>query len=346
MFHSRTVFVIGAGASKEFGLPLGNELTSFIGNSCDMVSSSFSRTLKQGDQDLFNTMIDLCQKSLNKYQINDLYRAARKISAGMPWAASIDNFIDLHKDDASVAICGKLAIAHWILKAEKKSSLQITQDTKNPTIKPQEIANTWIHPFVRMLQTEVPKSNIENLFDNITIITFNYDRCIEHALFFAIKDLYALSDAESAAVMHRLRIYHPYGQCGYLPWQKNGPYAPFGSESDHDPTEVWQLISTFTEQLADKLILDRIREEISSASKIVFLGFSYHTQNMELLTPQKMSCDKIIYGTAKGFSDDDIRVLEGVSGSIGGPGTVVYNTRPRNLTCSELLKNFSLEIPA
>ena len=346
MFKTKTVFVIGAGASKEFGLPLGNELTNLIGNSCNMVSGGYSRRLDKGDQDLFNTMLDLAQKNNGIYDINRLYKAARKISAGMPWAASIDNFIDLHKDDPDVSISGKLAIAHLILKSEKSSKLYVDGRNSNNTIATKNLNDTWLHPFVRMLQTGISRENIDVLFKNISIITFNYDRCIEHAFFHALKDLYALSDTESASLMSKLRIYHPYGQCGFLPWQAKGPYAPFGSDSDHDATEIWKLISTFTEQLEDQAMLDEVRNEIASAGKIIFLGFSYQEQNMILLTPKNASGHKVIYGTAKGFSEDDIRRLEGISSVIGTGSASVFNTKPRNMTCVELLRNFSLEIPA
>lgn len=39
----------------------------------------------------------------------------------MPQSISIDNFIDSHKGDKEIELCGKLAIVRAVLEAEAKS---------------------------------------------------------------------------------------------------------------------------------------------------------------------------------------------------------------------------------
>lgn len=55
--------------------------------------------------------------------------------------------------------------------------------------------------------------------NKISIITFNYDRSLEHSLFTALKNSYAKNDRDCASKLKNIPIVHVYGQLGYLPWQ-------------------------------------------------------------------------------------------------------------------------------
>ncbi|HEX5212790.1 MAG TPA: hypothetical protein VFW22_13780, partial [Pseudolabrys sp.] len=57
----------------------------------------------------------------------------------------------------------------------------------------------------------------------------------------------------------------------------------FGFTDCRELVELSSEIRTFNEQLEDKGDLSAIREQVGSARRIVFLGFHFHTQNMELL---------------------------------------------------------------
>ena len=66
-----------------------------------------------------------------------------------------------------------------------------------------------------MLVRGVPKENVSQIFDNVSFIVFNYDRCIEHFLLFVLQNAYGISDREAGKILvEKLRIIHPYGVVG------------------------------------------------------------------------------------------------------------------------------------
>src|SRR6185436_7434620 len=64
--------------------------------------------------------------------------------------------------------------------------------------------------------------------NKLTVVTFNYDRSFEAALFVALKKTYNLTDTETAAYVKIIPVIHVYGQLGGLPHlSENGrPYNP------------------------------------------------------------------------------------------------------------------------
>ncbi len=114
MFQSKTLFVVGAGASNEARMPTGNELTATITNKIDIKFRDFEQI--SGDNAIASAL---------KSHVADIYPyqlACWHIRDAMPQAASIDNFID-HQGDDKIELCGKLAIVRSILEAEKNSLL-------------------------------------------------------------------------------------------------------------------------------------------------------------------------------------------------------------------------------
>src|SRR5712692_6802353 len=116
-----TVFVVGAGASEEAGLPIGKELVDDIVNRLGyaVIHGSVSES---GDRDILDVLQQYAQ---DRAGINSFLEAARRVCDGAVYSNSIDSFIDVHRDDANIQVCGKLAIAKSILEAESKSKLYI-----------------------------------------------------------------------------------------------------------------------------------------------------------------------------------------------------------------------------
>ena len=44
------------------------------------------------------------------------------------------------------------------------------------------VDDTWYSAFAQILFQDVPHSQVNGVFDGISIVCFNYDRCIEHYL--------------------------------------------------------------------------------------------------------------------------------------------------------------------
>ena len=287
MLNKQTVFVIGAGAGVDVDMPVGNQLateiakeTNFRFNAGSLVgghervwAASRTMTLAAGI-DQTSTM-----------------SAGRMIARGIGYAESIDNFVHTHSDKEAVKIIAKNAIVHRILEAERSSFLSFdqTQAEFGRFKNEEEVGRSWLQAFFRTLQDGVIEAhNIENIFDNLSIINFNYDRCIEHFLFQAMQRLYPGKGSGYLAdlIGRKLKIIHPYGVVGELEWQGSGPSIQFGAKDDsYDLAELSKGIRTYNEEVEDKKKINELRDLVSAADRIVFLGFHFHKQNVELISP-------------------------------------------------------------
>jgi hypothetical protein len=106
-------------------------------------------------------------------------------------------------------------------------------------------------------------------------------------------------------------IIHPYGTIGELQRPTCPGGLPFGGGAilTADYVELARGIKTYTEQTAAADLLAKIEAEMQGAECIVFLGFAYHSQNMQLLRPSKATKHKPVFGTAFMMSDADTEVV-------------------------------------
>lgn len=91
MLKSKTVFILGAGASYEVGFPLGSDLKKTISNKLNFVFN-VEVSLNSGDKDIYSTI-----RSEFRSRINEYIEISKDISSGILWSNSIDDFIDTHK---------------------------------------------------------------------------------------------------------------------------------------------------------------------------------------------------------------------------------------------------------
>lgn len=307
MFKSRTLFVVGAGASCEADLPSGEQLKGKISSLLDI---RFDYDAQQtGDHQITHALREAVQTpNGQRGDINPYLHKAWRIRDVVPAAAiSIDNFLDAHQGDAKMELCGKLGIVKSILLAEAASKLR-SVERGSSRFNLRGMGGTWYVGFFQMLTENVSKNQLGELFDNVAIITFNYDRCIERFLVQALADYYELTDEESQVLVSHLPIYHPYGQVGKLPWQQRRNGVPFGS-SETPLLELSREIKTFTEGLDDEELIEGIHRQVADAETIVFLGFAFHPSNMELLTPRMQCSAKRIFATTYSLSDADEAVI-------------------------------------
>jgi hypothetical protein len=243
---------------------------------------------------------------------NDYRAAGCAIKSGILLANSIDAFLDNHRNDPRIKLCGKLGIVRAISDAERASSLFVEPSRRDDPINVDRILDTWFVKFFRMLSERISKAELERLFENVAFINFNYDRCLEHFLVYAVRAKYGLDWPSAYSVVNKLTVHHPYGSIGPLQWQNEHHWAPFGVEVEH-PDVLLRMadgIRTFTEEVADPARLSELRKLVADARNVVFLGFAFHPQNLELLKPTSIVEPKRIYGTVMGVSDPDRHVIE------------------------------------
>ncbi len=316
MFRVKTVFVIGAGASNEVGLPVGSELKTIIAGKLDFKFDDFGNQLQQGDQAIWRVF-------LNRHgnNVNEIFDICRQISDGIVLSPSIDDFIHVHQHDVNIAECSKLAIAKSILEEERKSKLFFEKTNIYNTINFKSVENTWYTKFYQLLSHQVPKGTLQDLFENVTVVSFNYDRCIEHFLVHAIARHYSITINDAHDLVGELSIFHPYGFVGpYF-----GPLnriVEFGFRGLPEFDKVMSSVKTYTEQIEDDNTLIAMRKAVAEAEIIVFLGTAFHSNNMALLTGgTKTLSEKTIYATRYGISDADLPAVNGALSRLCGADT-------------------------
>ncbi len=322
MARRNTLLVVGAGASAEAGLPIGRGLADQISKILRFEADRFGSAIG-GDEDFRYQLERHTQQDFKSFA-----KTAQTMSPGILRAPSIDQFIDRHSDDERVAILGKAAVIQTILKAERNSTLY-ADESKRKSIGSVGVRATWYAAFADLICADTNKSKLDEVFCNVTVVCFNYDRCIEQFLAFHLSELYRIPLAEARARVAGLSILRPYGLVAPL-YGANAIF--FGSDfRNHDIFYLANNIRTFTQQEQDHTVVARIRKAIEEADTIAFLGFYYLQQNMKLLSPEKPTRATRIYGTAFERSGHD--VIE-IKNRIRG---YLYNKGPNHKSAPELM---------
>jgi hypothetical protein len=341
MIRTKTVFVIGAGAGADIGMPLGDKLSGIIGKKLDI---KFEHGYKQisGDQ----LIMDALGRIAKEQGIDsNIYRQAGVgVASGVIYSRSIDSYLNAHTGNEAVKVCAKLAIVRSILEAEGQSAVFIDQRQAKLEFRNMDmVRKSWLQPFMFLLQDRIRKDeNLGEIFKNVKIINFNYDRCIEQFLWLALQDLFLIPQDRAAELISSLPIIHPYGVVGSLPWQK-GLNVGFG-EDPHSTKliEASRKIRTFNEQMEDEKVTDTISDWMTWADRVIFLGSHYHEQNMELLKAKGPHSNNGVpmFCTAYERSESDLKIIDaGLRKIMGARGPIEVFIR-RDWDCSALFKEF------
>jgi hypothetical protein len=309
MLAQRTVIIVGAGASVEAGLPTGEglipKITDYLGNTQGDIREYLRYAPIQpeagGDRRRNMAMMDA---------------AAKRIVKGIHSSFSIDNFIDENKDDKFVETVGKLAIAKTILDAEHASRMMVEPGNIYNEPHLANLRGTWYTKLSSLIFEGCDAQSLPQRLSRLTFIIFNYDRCVEHFLFWAIRLTYGLTNQEAAEVMKHVTIYHPYGKVGSLPWQGEKTPVHFGNPGEWS-VDIWPVaatLKTFTEGV-ESTEHEAIQQAVFEANMVIFLGFAFHNLNMFLLMDrrkptQAFAEQKRYFGTVYKRSKSDIEILE------------------------------------
>jgi hypothetical protein len=344
-----TVYVIGAGASKEVGLPIGDELKRDISRYLEVDEKAFHGI--GGDRLVCETLIHaLLLPKKFKVSREDYINASMEISRNLPLAYSIDNFIDSRRGDVIIEECAKIGITRAILEKEKDSSMYCYDSYgKNKAEAPiydifEKISESWYMPFFKSITKNCTKYDLEERFKQITLIIFNYDRCVEYFLFKNLKMYFNLSDDQTKIALSHMTIVHPYGQTGHIEWQGKGIVNGFGEIPTPEKLyDISREIKTFTEGISpESSEIVTIKSKTFHAKRIVFLGFAYEDLNMKILSPEhpeglKIEDMKKIYGTAFETSEDNIDAIKSRMHIFNPPSLQQFAIKKiYDTTCSKL----------
>lgn len=293
MINSETVLVLGAGASSDFGFPLG-----------------FS---------LYKDILEILEGANGYMMLSDIFGRQKieefKLAYKFSGKESIDEFLEHRVELADI---GKALISIAIIKKENEGELFTYQKDKH-----------WYRKLLSFMNT----SNAEDFSKNkISFVTFNYDRSLEHFLYLSLKNSYKLSDTEIVKIMSSIKIIHIHGHVGSHPCNNGNAlsffqYHSFDKVEDRSPFNLthgnWDENKKYYRYYYDvispqnikssmqniKIIHDEentkeLKEAIElmdKAQRIIFLGFGYNETNLKRLKISECKCSSI-WGTAKGMS--------------------------------------------
>ncbi len=334
MFRAKTVLVIGAGASVEVGLPAGPDLLKQIIKLTHITFEHYRQIA--GDESIVQALKIRLNEGGEVAKLNEHLHAGWQLSESAKQALSIDNVIDA-LEDPKVELVGKLGIVRAILKAEEASPAFKRVQNMPDTLDLTKFGDTWFSSLTKLLTENVRKSEVTSIFENLEIINFNYDRCLEHYLPFSMASYYGMKPDAIREIMQNLMIHRPYGVAGRLPWQRGEtPSVDFGGGSPQQLAEVAQLVRTFTERVEEGDELAAMRATIARADRLVFLGFAFHRQNVELLSQQMQDHAEIV-ATAYKISQSDKSVIGGELKKAFGQDTRIQLA---DMTCDKFFNEY------
>jgi hypothetical protein len=281
MFSRPVTIIVGAGAGFEYRMPLGMVLASEIAGDVAFQFEHFSSNPTKGDPELFNILFRKYQserETLNRFTIS-----GNELSSVLSAAVSIDDALYQLGENPEAITLGKMCIIRSILKAESRSSLAFVRGEGR--LSPDAGRDGWIEQLFSMATTGLRKSELHKAFDKVTFINFNYDRCIEHYLFWSFQRI-GIDASDGASIVSKLKMIRPYGGIGSaLPGTQSS--IAFGYQAV-DPFNLLDRIRTYTEVAIHDS--SEMQNALLHADLIVFLGFGFHRQNLDLLEtimPQK-----------------------------------------------------------
>jgi hypothetical protein len=281
MLASKTVLILGAGASLEYGFPSGKQLLDRICQVCQ--SPQFERQFEE----LLATQGDSA--------VHIARELARTIHNSP--VLSIDLLLQYRTEFINV---GKCAIAYVLVPMETPDRLTDI--------------NTRSACWYPYLFEQMRTSDLESFGGNrLTIVTFNYDRSIDAYLRIVLKNMFNADDTKIEAVMDRIPIIHLHGQLGNLGDNPYGRFLPGYAkyvEILQRAKDGIKIIHEIDNADNDPEFI-KARAALNEAQDIVFLGFGYGAENLKRLKIKQHS-DATIGGTAFGLSEPKLAEVRSI----------------------------------
>lgn len=265
MINKSTVLILGAGASKPFGFPLGNELKKRIVDLQDVSEKNFNNSL----------MNNLAMAGFN---YADIVEFARHLGAS-PFS-SVDRFLEY-----STVFRGKVReIGCAAIATELLIRSQNLNDCRE---------FNWIGILFNALAPDFDKMRKGCL----TVITYNYDCSFEYLLYKGL--ISTIEPARAKQAFEKIDIIHLHGRLvpSAHPWELQYVSA----DTIRNSIEPEKGIKIIHEQDHKAGLFVNARLAIKSAERIFFLGFGYDEVNLERLFGSEYPVKpegKFIAGTA------------------------------------------------
>lgn len=261
MFDPSTVLILGAGASNPYGFPLGRDLKQRIIQHASDVNSSQSKQMQEAGYS---------EAQIRDFHI-DLVRSIHP---------TIDAFLE---DRPSHREIGAFAIAQALMPLENEDTLYPHKD--------------W-YP---MLFREFNLKDADSVAEVTAIVTFNYDRSVEHYLAETTRRTFEAQTRDAAlAKLSRVPILHVHGLMGSYPEM---PYKPQRT-TDDIKLGAKGISMIHDDHLDNTAEFNRARALVKTAVDVVFLGFGYDRRSLRRLGILDAHDPPCVFGTAREIPRD------------------------------------------
>jgi len=293
MIRKKITFVLGAGASAPYGFPVGSELVLEILWVCRAAGAMAThKGLKIGELSMVVCDAMAEHNGVDREEAKkQMHLLGDDIDRVKPM--SIDRYLARHPKWDEL---GRLLIAAVLLEHERQHSLMLG------AIK--EGRGDWYRYLMELL--DAPHAQFAQ--NNVSFVTFNYDRTLEQSLTQAFSTQEDLSPREwQQTIYQNVWIAHVHGRLGVHPQfpeagQKSIPYGePPTADSLVVAAAGIQIVSD--EGLINSPEFAFARRLLKDAKAIFFLGFAYDSVNLRHLEVRLHCAHKDIAGTAFTLTD-------------------------------------------
>ncbi|UYV11969.1 MAG: hypothetical protein NCW75_11765 [Phycisphaera sp.] len=275
MIRKKTVFILGAGASCEYGFPLGSQLRSaIIALALDeRCPDDATEALRDVWNALWSDRDDLLQVYYSDKRLKDFGKSFMRSGT-----YSIDTFLKHRPEQRPI---GAALIGLIISHCERQDLL-----FRQPRL------YNWLAD--RMGPTaEDPTER------KVTFVTFNYDRSLECFMMLSTREL-ANDPAKANAELDPGQIIHMHGSVGDMPhigpgykpgdpvqayerWNELDSNVRYGEHDIARWQKTLRLVGERASEEANKMH-QQARHAIAQAQVVCFLGFGFDKENMKLLS--------------------------------------------------------------
>ena len=343
MLEKNITLIVGAGASADLGLPVGEALKFEI-------SKWLYHQLDKLDRNLMPPAFEkIFAESSGQSQI---YGKLKFIAENVKRAASIDNFLDNNRTDEELVKIGKLAIASIISMREDLCPISETELRHKSW---EDDGNYFLSRFLRMVVSGHTADNVAQSLSKIRFIIFNYDRCVERYIDLWLSNNFGVSFNE--LIKTHIEFVHVYGELGNyfdmnrfsLRTNPVGKHPTVHARSTLMQNEQIEMppvatrLKIFTEQ-ENSITAMQIDNCIATTDVLVFLGFAFEPQNMKLLSLKNANPISSVFATAYGVSKSDRDEIDAMlRKKFCGKGRPVLISN-KDQKCKDLFYEFSFSL--
>ncbi|MCC7145586.1 MAG: hypothetical protein IT443_04000 [Phycisphaeraceae bacterium] len=142
----------------------------------------------------------------------------------------------------------------------------------------------WMKKLFDIMRSDKP--SFKN--NQLTVVTFNYDRSFELKLYWHLRDYYRFEWPEAIQLVNQWPIYHVHGSLGecFFPDMGSGYGRPYAPNLDW-LSDIETKLFLVHDELQAHGELTKVQEAIANADRVIFLGFGFHELNCRRLFTNK-----------------------------------------------------------